>query len=113
MEMSRAVMPTEALLFLCAEAAYTANFIRNIAPHCTLGRTPYEALYGGKPSVKPLQPFSTKVYFHVPIEVRAPGSKLLHRVKQGLFVNYDRNTKACPVYVPDQHIIPESCDMRF
>jgi hypothetical protein len=107
MEMSRAVMPTEALLFLCAEAAYTANFIRNIAPHSTLGRTPYEAHYDGKPSVKPRHPFSTKVYFHVPIEVRAPGSKLLHRV------NYDRNTKACPVYVPDQHIVPESRDMRF
>ena len=88
MLMSRAVIHSDALLFLWAEAVNTTNFIRNISTHSAndLRRTPHELLYGAKPSIKHLHPFGLKVFAHVPVEARAADSKLLHCAEEGFFV---------------------------
>ncbi|KAK6586058.1 hypothetical protein PZA11_001115 [Diplocarpon coronariae] len=113
MDISRAMIDTDNLLFLWAEAVQTANFLKNITPHSALGITPHEALFGTKPTIKHLHPFGTKVYVHIPSEARAAGSKLLHRAEEGLFVGYGRNTKTSRVYVPSRHVILESRNVRF
>ncbi|KAH3957096.1 hypothetical protein HBH51_231200 [Parastagonospora nodorum] len=114
-QVARSMIPSDSQLFLWGEAVQTANFLKNISPHAAdkLGRTPHELLNGAKPSVKHLHPFGSKIFAHIPVEARQPGSKLLHRAEQGIFVGYGRNTKTARVYIPSRHVIMETRNVHF
>ncbi|KAI0992189.1 hypothetical protein K3495_g15997, partial [Podosphaera aphanis] len=59
---------------LWAEAAKTFIYVKNIQSHSAINKmTPYEALYGKKPSIKHLQPFGRKCYVLIPKEKRGSG----------------------------------------
>lgn len=114
-QIARCMVLSDDLLPLWAEAIQTATFVKNITPHAAdkLKRTPYECLLHKKPSIKHLHPFGIEAYVHIPKEARQPGSKLLHRAEQGIFVGYGRNTKTFRIYVPARHVIVESRDVTF
>jgi hypothetical protein len=105
--MARAMLDSEKLLFLWAEAVATATYLKNIAPHSAdkLHCTPFELLHKKKPSIKRLHPFGIVAYVHIPKEARKPGTKLLHRAEQGVFVGYGHSTKICRVYIPERHVV--------
>src|SRR5258705_2965618 len=50
--------------------------------------TPFEAFYRKKPSISHLQPFGRKCFIHIPEERCLPGSKLLLRAEEGIFLGY-------------------------
>lgn len=92
-----------------------ANFLKNIAPHSTdpLRRTPYEQLFGKKPSIQRLRPFGILGHVHIPVEARKAGTKLLHRSEQGIFVGYGHSTWTSRLYIPQRHVIVQSQDVTF
>jgi hypothetical protein len=55
---------------LWAKAYSTAIHIKNRLPHRAfkLTKSPYETMFGDKPSIKHLYPFGAKCYVHVPEE---------------------------------------------
>ena len=110
---ARAMIRDDQSLHLWAEAVHTAVFLKNIAPHSRLLSTPFEALYGDKPSIKHLHPFGTQAFVHIPKEARAPGSKLLHRAESGTFVGYGKTSKIFRIYIPDRNAVVESRDVTF
>ena len=101
-------------LFLWAEAIHTAVYLRNTKSHSSLQNqvTPYEVLFKQKPSITHLHPFGQRCYVHIPKEARRPGSKLLARAEQGVFVGYTSKTIR-RIYIPDRHVILESKDVDF
>jgi hypothetical protein len=58
-------------------------------------------------------PFGIKVFVHIPVEARKPGTKLLHRAEEGLFVGYGCSTKTACVYVPSRDVVFETRDLKF
>src|SRR6266480_139739 len=60
-----------------------------------------------------LQPFGRKCYVHVPVEKRPPGTKLLPRAVEGIFVGYTDSTKIYRIYVPSRHKIEVTRQVRF
>jgi len=103
--------------FLWAEAAATAVYIKNQLPHSRLPDriTPYQALYGRKPSIKHLQPFGRRCYVHIPEEIRPSGSMLLARSIEGIFVGYTaKSNQIYRIWIPSKpNQIRESRDIRF
>jgi transposase InsO family protein len=55
-----------------------------------VGKTPYEAWHGRKPSLKHLRGFGCLAFVHVPKEKR---KKLHYRATPGIFVGYSISTK--------------------
>jgi len=54
---------------LWAVAVLSSVYIKNRQPHLVLkDLTPYEAIYGSKPSIHHLQPFGRECYIHVPYQ---------------------------------------------
>lgn len=99
---------------LWAEAVATTVYIKNRLP--TKGcqaPTPYEALHGEQPTVQHLQPFGRKCYVHIPEEKRPAGTKLLPRALEGTFVGYTDSTRIFRIYIPSQHKIVITRDLRF
>lgn len=63
------------------------TFVSNRMPHPRIpGKTPYEILYGKKPSVKHLKPFGATAFVHVDKALR---SKLDDTAVKGFLVGYD------------------------
>src|SRR5258707_1156289 len=50
--------------------------------------TPFEAFHRKKPSISHLQLFGRKCFIHIPEERRLPGSKLMPRAEEGIFLGY-------------------------
>jgi len=97
-----------------SEAVSTAVYIKNRLPHKAVKEpTPYEGLHKSKPMVQYLQPFGRKCYVHVPVEKRPPGTKLLPRAVEGIFVGYTDSTKIYRIYVPSRHKIEVTRQVRF
>lgn len=80
------------------EAVKTAVYILNRSPTRSLeGRTPFEASYGKKPSVRHLRTFGCVAY----AKRVGPGiTKLVDRSVPGVFFSYEPGTKAYRVYDP-------------
>ena len=101
-------------LSLWSEAISTAVYFKNRIPHKAVKEsTPYEALHGKKPSIQHLQPVGRKCYVHIPEEQRGLGSKLLPRALEGKFIGYTESTKIFRIYIPSQHKVTETRQVRF
>jgi hypothetical protein len=96
---------------LRAEAISTAMYIQNMCPHAILeDKTLEEVFSGTKPEVGHLRIFGCPVYIHVPKEKR---TKMEPSGKKGIFVGYNKNSKAYRIYVPSQRQIEISRDVTF
>jgi hypothetical protein len=65
------------------------------------GLTPYEAVYGSKPSIQHLQPFGRERYIHVPCQKRKDGKKLSLRAQRAIFTGYTNTINHDRVFLPD------------
>ena len=74
-----------------AEALMTAAYIINRSPSASLENvTPYEALYGVKPSVKHFRVFGSLCEIHIPREER---NKFDFKTERGIFTGYSSEVK--------------------
>ncbi len=88
---------------LWAEAAVTANYLRNVSPcSASSSMTPWELFYGSKPDVSNLRVFGCTAYAHVPKELR---SKLDPRSRKGVFVGYEAHSKAYRILVDGKVVV--------
>ena len=113
--MARAMLSDGNLpLLLWSEAINTAVYIKNRIPHKSVKEfSPYEALHGNKLSIQDLQPSGRKCYVHIPVEQRSPGSKLLPRDLEVIFIGYIESTKIFRIYIPSQYKVMETRQVRF
>ena len=94
-----------------AEAVSTAVYLRNRISTISLKTsTPYEALFGRKPSVKHLKIFGCACYPHIPGDER---SKLDPKVRRCIFLGYSSESKAYRVYDKERKKIIISRDIVF
>ena len=79
-----------------AEAAMTAIYIKNRLPSPNIqDQTPFEIVYGSKPSVKHMRVFGCRAYMLTPKEKRL---KWDPKSREGLFMGYEEVSKAYRVY---------------
>ena len=81
-----------------AEAALTANYIKNRSPSSNISRTPWELFFGRKPNVSGMRVFGAKAYVHTPKQLR---SKLDPTSQAGIFIGYEPHSKAYRVLLDD------------
>ncbi|KAH9768805.1 hypothetical protein KPL71_011738 [Citrus sinensis] len=94
-----------------AEAASTAVFLQNRLPtRAVRDKTPFEAWYGYKPSLKFLRIFGCLCFTHVPQISR---DKLDKRALPGIFIGYSSVAKAYKVFQPQTGKIIISKDVHF
>lgn len=100
---------------LWAEAVNTFVYVKNRQSHHSLGggETPFEALFGIKPSITHLQPFGRPCYVHVPKAKRLVHNKFQARAQNGLFVGYTKVNHHLRVFLPDLKRTVVSADVRF
>jgi hypothetical protein len=87
---------------LWAEAATTANYLRNRAPAAGRSCTPWEAFFGKKPDVSHLRVFGARAYALQPKELRR---KLDSHAIRGVMVGYEPNVKGYRILTDDGKII--------
>lgn len=93
-----------------AEAALYFTYTWNRLCHKHHDKTPFE-LYGGrKPSLRHTKPFGCRAYLGIPRQRR---NKLENRSKRGILVGYALRTKGYRIWLPDEHKITESINVRF
>ena len=73
-----------------AEAVNTAAYLHNVTYSKVIGKTPYEAWTGSKPSLGHLKVFGAKVYAYVP---KQKHGELDPRPELGIFVGYNPHNK--------------------
>src|SRR5258705_12033344 len=61
--------------------------------------TMVEAFHRKKPSISHLQPFGRKCFIHIPEERRLPGSKLMPRAEEGIFLGYTDTPSIYKVHI--------------
>ena len=83
---------------LWAEAAVTANYIKNRSPSSSSTQTPWELFYGRKPDVSNMRVFKARAYVHVPKQLR---HKLDPLSQAGTFLGYEPTSKAYRVLLAD------------
>lgn len=83
---------------LWAEAANTANYIRNRSPAAGVSRTPWEMFYGVKPDVSNMRVFGCVAFVQTPKELRR---KLEPKSQRGLLLGYEDNSKAYRVLMDE------------
>ena len=94
-----------------AFAVSVAVYLKNRTPtRSVVGKTPYEAWHGRKPSLKHLRVFGCLAFVHVPKEKR---KKLDYRATPGIFVGYSISTKQYLVYDPLARTLHRSRDVVF
>ena len=94
-----------------AFAVSVAVYLKNRTPtRSVVGKTPYEAWHGRKPSLKHLRVFGCLAFVHVPKEKR---KKLDYRATPGIFVGYSISTKQYFVYDPLAKTLHRSRDVVF
>src|SRR5258705_5116076 len=99
-----------------AEAYAAAVYTKNRLPDSSLQDiTPFEAFYRKKPSISHLQPFSRKCFIHIPEERRLPGSKLLLRAEEGIFLGYTDTPSIYKVHIlaRSHTFIVSALDVKF
>ena len=60
---------------------------------------PFEAFHYKKPSISHLQPFGRKCFIYIPEERCLPGSKLILRAEEGIFLGYTNTPCIYKVYI--------------
>ena len=96
---------------LWEEAVNTANYLHNRCPSRKLeGKTPYEMWFGEPPHVTSFKYFACKV--HV-MHRSIGGSKLDPRSREGVFVGYCSETKGHRIWIPSEHKVVVSRDVKF
>ena len=97
-----------------AEAFNWAAYLKNRLPHSALnGKTPFEALFGIKPTISHLRPFFTKCFVHIPEEKRPAGSKLDARALEGRLVGYTDSGHMFRIYIPSQRKVDTFRQVKF
>jgi hypothetical protein len=94
-----------------AEAASTAVFLQNRLPTKLLDeKTPFEAWYNYKPSLRFLKVFGSLCFVHIPQIKR---DKLDKKAAPGIFVGYSGASKAYKVYHPQTQKMVVTRDVHF
>ncbi|OMO61385.1 Integrase, catalytic core [Corchorus capsularis] len=94
-----------------AEAVNTAVYLQNrLLTKAVEGKTPYEALFGKKPSVSHLKVFGCICYVWIP---EAKRSKLDEKVEVCIFVGYSNNVKGYRAFNPKAGKVVVSRDVTF
>src|SRR5258705_3164773 len=99
-----------------AEAYAAAVYTKNRLPHSSLqDMTPFEAFHRKKPSISHLQPFGRKCFIHIPEERRLPGSKLMPRAEEGIFLGYTDTPSIYKVHIlaRSHTFIVSALDVKF
>lgn len=80
-----------------AEALATAVYLKNRSPTTSIESetTPYESLYGKKPTVQHLRVFGCIAFCHIPKEDR---KKLDYKAKRCIFLGYSEDVKGYRLY---------------
>ena len=81
-----------------AEAAATANYVKNRSPASHNSLTPWELFHGRKPDVSGMRVFGAKAYKHVPKQLR---QKLDSLSKPSTFIGYEPKSKAYRLLLED------------
>ena len=93
------------------DALICANYVCNRWPNAVLdGKTPFEALFGRRSSVKHLRTFGCICYVNVTLDDRAkddPSSK------KGIFIGYSDMSKGYRVFIPSTKKVITSRDVLF
>ncbi|WJZ92853.1 hypothetical protein VitviT2T_011828 [Vitis vinifera] len=112
MEMARCMLFEKRLpKLLWAEAVNTSVYLLNRLPTKSVqSKTPIEAWFGVKPSVKHLKVFGSLCYLHVPSVKRG---KLDERAEKGVFVGYAAESKGYRIYSLSRMKIVISRDVHF
>jgi len=112
MEMARCLMQTKKLHYMYwAEAVKIANYILNRCSTSAVdGKTPYEAWYDKKPTVRHFKVFGCLAYAHVPKEHR---KKLDAKSEPCVFIGYSDESKAYRLYNPKTKRTLVSRDVTF
>eukprot|EP00253_Pinus_taeda_P005243 PITA_05243 len=96
---------------LWAEAINTAVYLKNRSPTKCLGfKTPFEALFGLKPTVDHLRIFGSKAFAHI---LKLDRKKLDPKALKCIFVGYGTEYKAYKLYNPVTHKVFASRDVIF
>jgi hypothetical protein len=94
-----------------AEAASTAVFLQNRLPTKLLDeKTPFEAWYNYKPSLRFLKVFGSLCFVHIP---HIKKDKLDKKAAPGIFVGYSGASKAYKVYHPQTQKMVVTRDVHF
>ncbi|KAL4019983.1 hypothetical protein IC575_018747 [Cucumis melo] len=111
MEMTRCMLHEKSLpKKFWARRKYTV-FLQNRLPTKALKeKTPFEAWYGYKPSLKFLKVFGCLCFTHVPQSKR---DKLDRRASPGVFIGYSSISKAYKIFQPQTGKIVVSRDVHF
>ena len=96
--------------FLWGEVYSPAVDLYNRRWHSTINSTPYQQLYGVKPSISHLRSWFTHALVHIPSEMRG---KLDQPVEEGFLVGYTANPTVFQIYIPKCQTITESKDVKF
>ena len=110
--MARSLLKSKNMLgSFWGEAVTTAVYLLNRAPtKAVIGKTPYEAIYGHKPSVSHLRTFGCVAH----VKTAEPHlSKLADRSTKMVFIGYERGTKAYRVYDPHTKRLRVSRDVEI
>src|SRR5258706_12269267 len=77
--------------------------------------TLFEAFHRKKPSISHLQPFGRKCFTHIPEERHLPGSKLLPRAEEGIFLGYTDTPSIYKVHIlaRSHTFIVSALDVKF
>src|SRR5258706_5269619 len=77
--------------------------------------TPFEAFHRKKPSISYLQPFGRKCFIHIPEEKHLPGSKLMLRAEEGIFLGYTDTPSIYKVHIlaRSHTFIVSALDVKF
>src|SRR5258705_710783 len=77
--------------------------------------TPFEAFHRKKPSISHLQPFGRKCFIHIPEERCLPGSKLILRAEEGIFLGYTDTPSIYKVHIlaRSHTFIVSALDVKF
>src|SRR5258705_7500077 len=99
-----------------AEAYAAAVYTKNRLPHSSLqDMTLFEVFHRKKPSISHLQPFGRKCFIHIPEERRLPGSKLMPRAEEGIFLGYTDTPSIYKVHIiaRSHTFIMSTLDVKF
>ena len=93
---------------LWGEALKHMVWIRNRSPAKALnGTTPYEALYGQKPTLKGVREWGSTCW------ITRKGSKIHARAEEGRWIGFDETSKGHRIYWPTRRTISVEYDVKF
>ncbi|PLW23871.1 hypothetical protein PCASD_14694 [Puccinia coronata f. sp. avenae] len=111
-DMARTMLHDSKLPKIYWSYAYlTAAYIHNRIPNSRVETSPFEKLYGIKPSPNELYPFGSRAIVHVPKDIRT--DKIEERGVECLMLGYPKAGSGWLFYVPSQKRIVHTSDAVF